>query len=224
MYLQYLFIVISILQSLQRKYLDGCGNLFIVSFPLYFYYMAFNANIFPITKDYKTHYFTKEVAEQIINSEIYLNRKTAFQISYDTGARAGEIIVISAEHFDFEQEQMVLWDTKKKSWKIVPLSTNTLNAVKLYLHTTNIRAKLFKVTTRTLNNWLNAACAREGIKADLGTHIRWHTWRGTFIRTHKSVGDKWLMQVTGDSYQTLLKYYEELTDDDLRKAKKELDR
>lgn len=219
MYLQYLFIVISILQSLQRKYMDDCGNLFIVSFPLYFHYMAFNGNIFPITKDYKTHYFTKEVAEQIINSETYLNRKTAFQISYDTGARAGEIIVISAEHFDFEQEQMVLWDTKKKSWKIVPLSTETVNAVKLYLHSTNIRAKLFKVTTRTLNNWLNAACAREGIKADHGTHIRWHTFRGTFIRCHMNLGDRWLMQVTGDSYQTILNYYSELTEEDLRKAK-----
>lgn len=176
-----------------------------------------------IKKEYKTHYFSKEVADQLIDSETFLNRKTAFQIAYDTGARAGEIITISGEHFDFDKEQMVLWDSKKKSWKVVPLSQKTIVAVKMYLQHSNIRAKLFKVTTKTLNNWLNNACARESIVQDLGTNIRWHSWRGTFIRTHRSLGDKWLMQVTGDSYQTILNYYSELTDDDLRKAKKGLD-
>ena len=175
-------------------------------------------------KGYKTHYFSKEVADQLIDSETFLNRKTAFQIGYDTGARAGEIITISGEHFDFAKEQMVLWDSKKKSWKIVPLGPKTIVAVKMYLKHSNIRAKLFKVTTKTLNNWLNDACAREGVTADLGTRIRWHSFRGTFIRCHMNLGDRWLMQVTGDSYQTILNYYSELTEDDLRKAKKELDR
>lgn len=184
--------------------------------------MTTNLNIFRKNNDYRTHYFTKEVAEIIINSETYLDRKTAFQIAYDTGARSGEIVRISAEHFDFDKEQMILWDTKKKSWKIVPLNNNSINAVKMYLNSTKIKTKLFKVTTRTLNNWLSNACDRNDIKADPGTNIRWHSWRGTFIRTHRSLGDKWLMQVTGDSYQTILKYYETLTDDDLRSAKKEL--
>ncbi|MCK5013376.1 MAG: site-specific integrase [Candidatus Omnitrophica bacterium] len=172
-----------------------------------------------INKGYKTHYFSKEVANQLIDSETFLNRKTAFQIAYDTGARAGEIITISGEHFDFDKEQMVLWDSKKKSWKIVPLSPQTIVAIKMYMKSTNIRAKLFKVTTKTLNNWLNGACTREGIIADLGTRIRWHSFRGTFIRCHMNLGDRWLMQVTGDSYQTILNYYSELTEDDLRKAK-----
>lgn len=182
--------------------------------------MDSNLNIFRKNSNYKTHYFNKEVAERIINSETYLDRKTAMQISFDTGARAGEIIAISAEHFDFDKEQMVLWDTKKKSWKVIPLSDDTLNIVTMYLRSTNIKSKLFKVTTRTLNNWLSVACKREDIKPDIGTRIRWHSWRGTFIRTHRSHGDKWLMQVTGDSYMTLLNYYEELTDDDLRKIKR----
>jgi len=176
-------------------------------------------NIFRKYRTFKTHYFSKECANNIIQNETYLDRKTAFQIAYDTGARAGEVIVISAEHIDFSKSQMTLWDTKKKSWKIVPLSENTLNSIKLYLNTTKIKAKLFKVTTKTLNNWLMSACEREGIQADPGTNIRWHSWRGTFVRLHKTLGDKWLMQVTGDSLYTLLKYYEELTDDDLRNAK-----
>ena len=184
--------------------------------------MTTNLNIFRKNNGYKTHYFTKEHAEIIINSETYIDRKTAFQISYDTGARAGEIIQISAEHFDFDKEQMVLWDTKKNSWKVVPLSDESLNAVKMFLNSTKIRSKLFKVTTRTLNNWLSNACERNSIEADPGTNIRWHSWRGTFIRTHRSLGDKWLMQVTGDSYQTILKYYETLTDNDLRTSKREL--
>lgn len=181
-----------------------------------------NSDIFRKYRTFKTHYFSKKCASKIIQNETYINRKTAFQIAYDTGARVGEVIVISAEHIDFEQSQMTLWDTKKKSWKIVPLSEDTINSIQLYLHTTKIKAKLFKVTTKTLNNWLMSACEREGIKADPGTNIRWHSWRGTFVRLHKQLGDKWLMQVTGDSLYTLLKYYEELTDEDLRNAKKEM--
>jgi len=184
--------------------------------------MTTNLNIFRKNNDYKTHYFTKEHAEVIINSETYLDRKTAFQISYDTGARAGEIIKISVEHFDFDKEQMILWDSKKHTWKVVPLSDTSITVILMYLNSTKIKTRLFKVTTRTLNNWLSDACRREGIIADLGTRIRWHSWRGTFIRTHRNLGDKWLMQVTGDSYTTLLQYYETLTDEDLRVAKKEM--
>lgn len=181
------------------------------------------SEIFRRARGYKTHYFTKEEAERIIESETYLDRKVAFQIAYDTGARAGEITQISAEHFDFARGQMFLWDSKKKGWKVVPLSDRTMTLVKMYLNTTKIKTKLFKVTTKTLNNWLKERCAALGIEPDPGLLLRWHSWRGTFIRTHRSLGDKWLMQVTGDNYATLLRYYEELTDDDLRKAKKELE-
>lgn len=167
----------------------------------------------------KTHYFSKDVAEQIINSETFLERRTAFQIGYDTGARAGEIIMIGAEHIHQTEGDMLLWDSKKKDWKPVPLSAKTITAIQMYLNTTKIRAKLFNVNTKTLNNWLHDACKREGINADPGTKIRWHSWRGTFVRTHRALGDKWLMQVTGDSYTTLLQYYEELTNEDLRRIK-----
>ena len=178
------------------------------------------SEIFRRLREYRTHYFTKEDADRIVDSETYLDRKTAFQIAYDTGARAGEMIVISAEHFDFEKGQMLLWDSKKKSWKMVPLSQKSIVTVQTYLNVTKIKSRLFKVTTKTLNNWIKDRCESLGIKPDVGLLLRWHSWRGTFIRTHRELGDKWLMQVTGDSYTTLLKYYEELTDEDLRKAKR----
>lgn len=167
----------------------------------------------------KTHYFSKSVAEKIIDDETLLERKTAFQIGYDTGARAGEIIMISAEHLHLDQGDMLLWDSKKKDWKIVPLTQKTTTILKTYLNATKIKGKLFDVNTRTLNNWLHEACDRDKIIPDFGTRIRWHTWRGTFVRAHRNLGDKWLMQVTGDSYTTLLQYYEEMTNDDLRRIK-----
>lgn len=180
------------------------------------------SEIFRRMREYRTHYFTKEEADQIIEAETYIDRKTAFQIAYDTGARAGEMIQISAEHFDFEKGQLLLYDTKKESWKMVPLTPKTITTVQMYLNATKIKTKLFKVTTKTLNNWLKERCEALSIKPDPGLLLRWHTWRGTFIRTHRELGDKWLMQVTGDSYTTLLKYYEELTDEDLRNAKRKL--
>lgn len=167
----------------------------------------------------KTHYFSQNAAEHIIDSETYLSRKTAFQIGYDTGARAGEIIMISTEHIHQDKGDMLLWDSKKKDWRPVPLAPKTIIAIQTYLNATKIKAKLFDVNTKTLNNWLHDACKREKIVADMGTRIRWHTWRGTFVRTHRNLGDKWLMQVTGDSYTTLLQYYQELTDEDLRRIK-----
>lgn len=196
-------------------------NIYLTKLPLHFH-MKNKSEIFRRAREYRTHYFTREDAEAVIEHETYLDRKTAFQIAFDTGARAGEITQISAEHFDFEREQMMLWDSKKKTWKIVPLSQKTLIMVKTYLNSTKIRTKLFKVTTKTLNNWLKERCKTIDIKPDPGLILRWHTWRGTFIRTHKSLGDKWLMQVTGDNYITLLKYYEEMTDSDLRAAKRTL--
>ena len=184
--------------------------------------MKKQSEIFRRLREYRTHYFTKEDADRIVDSETYLDRKTAFQIAYDTGARAGEMVVISAEHFDFDKGQMLLWDSKKKSWKMVPLSQKSIVTVQTYLNVTKIKSRLFKVTTKTLNNWVKERCESLGIKPDVGLLLRWHSWRGTFIRTHRELGDKWLMQVTGDSYTTLLKYYEELTDEDLRKAKQEM--
>lgn len=179
--------------------------------------------VFITKRKYKTHYFTKDNAEAIIEKESYLDRKLAFQIAYDTGARSGEIIKIRAEHFNFDKGFMILWDSKKNAWKNVPLSEKTINMAQMYLRVTKKKASLFEVHPKTLNNWLMNICSKLNITADRGTNIRWHSWRGTFVRTHRTLGDKWLMQVTGDSYQTLLNYYEELTNDDLKKAKDKLE-
>jgi integrase len=170
---------------------------------------------------YKTHYFTKEVAERIIEAETFLDRQLAFQIGYDTGARVGEVLMISAEHFEFDQGFMKLWDSKKRAWKRIPISQKTMLMVQRYLNTTRISTKLFQVEPITPNRWLKYRCGQLGIKPDPDMKIRWHSWRGTFIRTHRQLGDKWLMQVTGDSYATLLMYYEEMTDSDLKKIKDE---
>lgn len=165
----------------------------------------------------KTHYFSKDESLRLIENECFLERKLAFQFGYDTGARAGEIVKISAEHI--RAQDMTLWDSKKSDWKIVPLSVKTMTMLAMYLNQTKIRAKLFDITTKTLNNWIHDACTREHITADLGTRIRWHSWRGTFVREHRDLGDKWLMQTTGDSYQTLLEYYQELSNADLVRMK-----
>ena len=173
-----------------------------------------------LTRKTKTHYFSKEDANKLIDTEIFLRRRAAFQIGYDTGARAGEIIKVKTEDFDNKKQQMNLWDSKKKGWKVIPLSKKTFVVVKQYINASRTSTgKLFSVTTKTLNNWLVVACEREGIRADSGTRIRWHSWRGTFVRQHRNLGDQWLLQATGDSYTTLLKYYEELTEEDMRKAK-----
>lgn len=168
----------------------------------------------------KTHYFSSEDVKKIIDNEIFLDRKTAFVVGSDTGARAGEMVKISREHFNFDKNQMLLWDSKKMAFKVVPLSDDTLTAVKTYIKAVDIRAKFFDVHPTTLNNWIKWACEKNNIKPDGGKKIRWHSWRGTFVRLNRGKGDRWLMQVTGDSYQTLLKYYEELTDDDLGKIKR----
>lgn len=178
-------------------------------------------NNFLRLRKYKTHYFTKEDAVKLIEEEIVLNRKAAFQIGYDTGARAGEMNKIRMEHFDYKLGQFILYDSKKKQWKIVPLTEKTLRDVRMYITASKIKGKLFDVTTRTLNNWLSSACKRSGIKPDPGLRIRWHSWRGTFIRLHMHLGDQWLEQVTGDSYKTIQGYYSELSDEDIRRMKQE---
>jgi integrase len=172
-------------------------------------------------RNFKTYYFSIDEVKRIIDNETYLDRKTAFQIAYDCGSRAGEIIKISAEHFDFDKGQMQHWDSKKKSWKMVPLSQETLNVVKMFLKSTKITTRLFPVTTHTLNNWLKEASSRENVKVEIGLKLRWHSWRGTFIRHNQSKGYKWLMQVTGDSLATILKYYSEFTEEDMRRIKNE---
>ena len=179
-----------------------------------------NKNWLMLTRKSKTHYFPETDANKLIDNETMLQRRAAFQIGYDTGARAGEVIKIKAQDFDNEKQQMNLWDSKKKGWKVIPLNTKTFVVVKQYINASRTSTgKLFPVTTKTLNNWLVIACEREGITADSGTRIRWHSWRGTFVRQHKHLGDKWLLQAIGDSYNTLLTYYEELTEEDMRKAK-----
>jgi len=166
----------------------------------------------------KTHYFSSQEITKIIEGEIFLDRKTAFIIGYDTGARSGEMVKIEVGDFNFEKKQVLLFDSKKQAYKMVPLSDSTMAAVELYIKTCKIRRRLFPMHPTTLNNWIKDACKREKITAE--KKIRWHSWRGTFVRHNRDKGDKWLMQITGDRYDTLLRYYQELTDEDLHKIKR----
>jgi len=168
----------------------------------------------------KTHYFSSDDVKKIIDSEIFLDRKTAFIIASDSGARAGEMVKIEVDDIDYDKKQMLLWDSKKTAYKVIPLSDNTLSAIQTYVRTCKIKRKLFDRHPTTLNNWIKDNCKKNGIAPDPDRKLRWHSWRGTFVRLNRDKGHKWLMQVTGDSYETLLGYYEELTDADLGKIKR----
>ena len=178
-------------------------------------------------KGRKTRYFTDDESEAILDAakersdEAYITMLAG----YATGCRISELRSMTASDLIHERGGIYIMDSKKKTRRFVPLLKIEIKALQDYIK----RAKelgaitrddqpLFPMSKKTYNRWLKQLAIGTGVIWDGELeNVRWHSWRGTFVRRMHEAGraSNWLEKVVGDKFGTLLQYYSELTEDDL---------
>jgi len=175
-----------------------------------------------------TRYFTESEVENIIDcaksrgDEVYVT----MVIGFVTGCRVGELVRMTVSDWKFERGLVEITDSKKKRKRIVPVPEQYLGIIREYISQHNLKGDqlLCPMSPKTYNRWLKQIALEIGLQwSPERENIRWHSWRGTFVRLkHRAGYDvKWLEQAIGDTYSTILQYYSRYTDEDMVEIMKE---
>jgi integrase len=178
-------------------------------------------------KGRKTRYFTNDESDAILevakerSDEVYITMLAG----YSTGCRISELRSMTAADLIPERGGIYVMDSKKKTRRFVPLLDVEVKALQDYIKKgreagllTRDDQPLFPMSKKTYNRWLKQLALDVGVVWDGELeNVRWHSWRGTFVRRMHEAGraSNWLEKVVGDKFGTLLQYYSELTEDDL---------
>jgi len=169
-----------------------------------------------------TRYFGElEIPKLLGATRPKAERHLAMKIGMATGMRVGEMVVVRVEDF---REVSPGWvcevrDSKKRGFRRkVPVGAELVDAVRSFARDRKLKPRdlLFDVNPKTLDRWVKEAATMAGIQWDsTQERLRWHSFRGSFVRRHSDKSPKWLEQVTGDDWETLRFYYTDLSDSDL---------
>ena len=168
-----------------------------------------------------TRYFSMAEARRLIGRCRRLERRTAMIVGWTTGSRVGEGLTMRLEHWNEARGVVELIDSKKPGLvRKVPFPVEALVAIQTYADERGLapRDLLFEVDPKTLTRWVKAQAREAAIEWDRRTeNVRWHSWRGTFVRywvDQPGVREKDLVDWTGDSAETLSRYYLERSERD----------
>jgi len=153
-------------------------------------------------------YLTEEEVSRLLSAPLDNTQKLLIQMGLETGMRVSEISGILARNIN--GNFIKIYDYKKNDWRTVVISDELARSLKTYVSTTvgNHRGprKLFGITERTINNWLKEMFAQAQLPAG---KAHWHTFRHTFVRRCQHLGydASFAVAQTGDSPETILRYY-----------------
>jgi len=146
--------------------------------------------------------------------------KALIEFGLETGLRASDITGIQTSNIDYDHQYIKVWDEKKDAWRNIVFPKSTGNLIKMYLKARKKNGPiLFPYSEKTLQRRLQDYCRQAGIrkvKKKTGTAVGWHWLRHTFIRRSQMFGRdiKLVQQNTGDTIETILKYYRDLSIED----------
>jgi integrase len=158
-------------------------------------------------------YLTMEEIRSLHFSDFGYTDNLLIQLGLALGLRASEIVNIKTRHID--GDSIKIWDEKKDLYRVVVITDLDYQMILNYmrkayrpLNGVKVRdRKLFNFTTKTLNNKVKRWFAELNIRAP----ARWHTFRHTYIRLMlDNAGDRaiqFIMLQTGNTAETILKYY-----------------
>jgi len=141
--------------------------------------------------------------------------KVLIVLGLTTGIRRGDIVSIEIGNIDWSNETLRFWEEKKDRYLTIPLEKDVISLLKMYIKTLDPKQRyLFPFSGKTANRRLKLYCRKAGIQKN----ISFHCLRTTFVKISKQKGrdPKMVCQITGDSESTILKYYSEWTDDELK--------
>lgn len=146
--------------------------------------------------------------------------RALIEFALETGLRASDITGIITSNIDFAHQFIKVWDEKKDNWRNIVFPKNIGTLLKMYLNARKIKSpKLFPYSEKTLQRALQNYCRLAKLrtaKLKTGTLIGWHWLRHTFIRRSQMFNRdiKLVQQNTGDTIETILKYYRDLSIED----------
>jgi len=171
-------------------------------------------------KPYRSNSLTIEEQESLLSVTETFEDLCLFRLALTTGIRREDIVHIEIGNIDLDNRQLKFWESKKKRWWTVPLTTEVCQEIQRLLNAfPNGRKKLFHMTGRTAYNRLQKYLEKAGIKKELS----FHDLRRTFIKTAKRRGlsPKAVSQITGDTLATIEQSYTNL---DMEELKEEIDK
>lgn len=166
-----------------------------------------------------TEYFTTKELERFMSAIESRRKKDIFQTLLNLGCRVGELCKLQLRWFN--EDYVKVRDEKADSYRncVIP---NWLyeELTEWYFDNRKVKhpgpALFVYESRRTILRWTKNIGERANI---LGEKCKTHTFRGTFVRRAQS--KDWnlrsICQQTGDTEETILKYYSELSIEDRNK-------
>lgn len=164
-------------------------------------------------------YLPSDLLPKILQTTTNARDRAYILFHIETGLRVRDVVYADWSHLNLEDCKIYVYDWKKNTWRWVYFSTGLKPHILLWKKEQDLSGKksprIFPFCEKTANRIIKRACAKAGFKYIPSTH-----WlRKTFVRLSRRAGRDIVavQQNTGDTYKTLLEWYEGYSSEDLRK-------
>lgn len=137
------------------------------------------------------------------------------RLGLTTGLRVSEVLSIRPMDIDWQRGVIVIWDEKKDCRREIMPPLETIASLRRYLNSLSREPRrLWDVSHDTIERTIQRLS-----RAHIGRAISWHSLRATYVTRSADEGmpPSVVMRNTGDSYSTLLRYYEKPSDATMRR-------
>ena len=166
-------------------------------------------------------YIPEEWLKKLYQSIDNVRDKTYIMYHAETGLRVTEVVNTEIVHVDWENFRTYTYDFKKDKWRFIYFPEFVKAQLKQWLKQRQIEEikdkKLFPFTEKTANRILKKWCKE--IDFPYANVVGSHWLRHTFIRLSQKTGRniKAVQQNTGDTIETILGWYSDLSREDMKK-------
>lgn len=163
------------------------------------------------------NYLNKEEIKRLLSIIDNLQDKCLITLGIDLGCRVSEIINIKLTDIELDKQIIKIWDEKKNQIRICTITRETAQLVKMLLNSRKKQSPLlFSFSYKTANRRVKYWCKKAWIVRKNNRLIRWHMLRHTYCVQSISVGRpiKLICQQTGDTELSILKYYNNFSEED----------
>jgi len=167
----------------------------------------------------KDKYLPPEVVKKLYETVDNIRDLAYIQYHAETGLRVREICGTNINNIEWKHCRTHTYDFKKDAWRMVywpEFVGSTLRRWLEFRKARGIRGEmLFPFTEKTANRIIKRWCEEIGFR--YADRVSSHWLRHTFIRLSRRAGRdiKAVQQNTGDTVQTILEWYEGLTDEEM---------
>ncbi len=171
--------------------------------------------------------FTPDEQKDLISGTSFIHDEALLRWGLETGMRVGDVSTVEIGNVDLETGRVQAWDEKKDQWnKSIQISGSLCRLLRSYLQTRKwVKPKdkrLFPISPKTMNRKLKKWAWETQVRDPKETH--WHDLRSTYIMNcaRDKVDVKIPAEQTGDTIETLLRWYDKPLPEDKRRVADEM--